>query len=248
MALDPVIQFNEATLTAAEFDPQYKVLPNSPVESNDVNAIASRALRRTAYLNVIKANLAGATFTGLVSFNAGATVASGQTLTVDSATIAGAKTITGNTVFSGSSNTTISAGRKTFNRARVTLSDADQTVDVGDGDRFTLPASPASPRTITLDHTGTVPLGGETMTFFWNPGGGGGGGTQYVFEREDASVIAEFVGAQVADTGAVCAEFEYVFGVGWRLGKHSGTPNEYVPPVPGPESWDSYGVVPGASA
>jgi len=125
---------------------------------------------------------------------------------------------------------------------------------VGDGDRFNLPAGPASRRVITLDHTGTAPLSGETMTFFWNPGGAGAPGTQYTFKREDATTIATFVGAQVADTGAVYAEFEYalistgpdVFA--WKLGTHSGTPNEYIPPTPGPESWDSYGVIPGASA
>ncbi len=50
MALDPATQFVETSLTSAEFDPQDKVLGNSAVESNDVNAIASRALRRAAYL------------------------------------------------------------------------------------------------------------------------------------------------------------------------------------------------------
>jgi hypothetical protein len=50
MALNPGLQFDETSLTSVEFDPQDKVLPNSPVQSNDVNAIASRALRRTAYL------------------------------------------------------------------------------------------------------------------------------------------------------------------------------------------------------
>lgn len=50
MSLNPALQFDETSLTSAEFDPQDKVLPNSTVESNDVNAIALRALRRTAYL------------------------------------------------------------------------------------------------------------------------------------------------------------------------------------------------------
>jgi hypothetical protein len=136
-------------------------------------------------------------------------------------------------------------GRKQWYRARVTLADADQTVDVGDGDRFNLPANNASPRTITLDHTGVAPNDGESLTFFWNPATAGGGGTQYTFEREDNTIIATFVGAQVADTGAVFAEFEFVQGVGWRLGKHSGTPNEY---TPGPDTWTSYGVVVGAGA
>jgi hypothetical protein len=50
MSLNPSVQFDETSITSAEFDAQDKVLPNSPVESNDVNAIASRALRRTRYL------------------------------------------------------------------------------------------------------------------------------------------------------------------------------------------------------
>lgn len=53
MALNPSVQFDETSLTDDEFDPQDKVLPNSPVESNDVNAIASRALRRSARLRAI---------------------------------------------------------------------------------------------------------------------------------------------------------------------------------------------------
>lgn len=237
MSLDPGTQFDETSLTSAEFDPQDKVLPNSPVESNDVNAIASRALRRAAYLNTIKANLSGATFTGLVTFNAGATVASGQDLTLDGVSVQG-------TVGFSTLGQIWLAGRKRFYRTRVTLSDASQDVNVQQGDRFVCPAANAAPRTITLKSTGTVPDAGETLTFFWNPGTGGGGGTQYTFQREDATVVATFVGAQVADTGAVFAEFEYTSG-GWKLGQHSGTPNEY---TSGPDTWTSYGVVPGAGA
>ena len=237
MSLDPGTQFDETSLTSAEFDPQDKVLPNSPVESNDVNAICSRALRRAAYLDVIKANLSGATFTGLVTFNAGATVASGQDLTLDGVSVQG-------TVGFSTLGQIWLAGRKRFYRTRVTLSDASQDVNVQQGDRFVCPAANAAPRTITLKSTGTVPDAGETLTFFWNPGTGGGGGTQYTFQREDATVVATFVGAQVADTGAVFAEFEYTSG-GWKLGQHSGTPNEY---TSGPDTWTSYGVVPGAGA
>lgn len=237
MSLDPGTQFDETSLTSAEFDPQDKVLPNSPVESNDVNAIASRALRRGAYLLATKANLSGATFTGLVTFNAGATVASGQDLTLDGVSVQG-------TVGFSTLGQVWLAGRKRLYRTRVPLSDASQDVTVAQGDRFTCPAANAAPRTITLKSTGTVPDAGETLTFFWNPGTGGGGGTQYTFQREGGTVVATFVGAQVADTGAVFAEFEYTSG-GWKLGQHSGTPNEY---TSGPDTWTSYGVVPGAGA
>jgi hypothetical protein len=242
MALNPGLQFDETTLTAAEFDPQDKVLPNSKVESNDVNAIALRALRRTAYLNSIKANLSGATFTGMVNFNAGATVPSGQTLYLDSANVFG------DVGFSPVGRARL-GGRKQVARARVILADSNHTITCDQGDRFELPASNAAPRTITLSTGGAFTIAsGEMLTFFWNPGGAGGGGAQYTFVRQDLTVVATFVGAQLADTGAVFAEFEYLTGTGFKLGKHSGTINEYVPPVPGPESWDSYGVVPGAGA
>jgi hypothetical protein len=184
---------------------------------------------------------AGDTSTGLQTFAAGATVSPGQDLTLDGASVQG---VVG---FSTLGRVWL-AGRKQLWRTRATLSDTDQAVNVDQGDRFTVPALNAAPRTITLTSTGVVPETGETLTFFWNPGTAGGGGTQYTFIRADLTVIATFVGAQVADTGAMFAEFEFTTGIGWRLGKHSGTPNEYVPPVPGPESWDSYGVVPGAGA
>lgn len=69
MSLNPAQQFNEAGTSAADFDPQDKVLPNSPILSADVNTIAERALRRTRYLLNTKADLAGATFTGPVVFD-----------------------------------------------------------------------------------------------------------------------------------------------------------------------------------
>lgn len=183
------------------------------------------------------------TFNSSPSLNAGATLASGQTLVADGATISGAKSVTGNTVLSGGNVVmTDSTCRKSFNRARVTLADADQTVDVSNGDRFDLPVNPASPRTITLDNTTVVPMGGETLTFFWYPKDAAvGGGTQYTFERGDASEIAFFKGMVSADTGLVWAEFEYVFGTGWRLGKCSGTLYDAA-------DASYYGVVGGASS
>ena len=50
MSLNPALQFDETSTTLTDFDPQDKVLPNSTVESNDVNSIALRAIRRTRYL------------------------------------------------------------------------------------------------------------------------------------------------------------------------------------------------------
>lgn len=248
MSLSTTTDFNEAGTSSADFAAQKIVQANSTVQSGDVNTLVEKALRRTTHLDNIKVDIAGDTMTGALLLNAGATVASGQELTMDGAAIVG------NVAFNVLGSVWL-AGRKR-GRARVTLSDADQTVDVSDGDRFTLPANNASARTITLDNTTIVPEAGETLTFFWNPGTAGGGGLQYTFERDDSTVIATFVGAQVADTGAVFAEFEYAListgpdVYGWKLGKHSGTPNEYVLVTESPrdESWTSYGVVPGAGA
>ena len=198
-------------------------------------ALANDAYRATAISG--KVAKAGDTMTGLLTANAGITVASGQDLTLNGVSVQG-------TVGFSTLGQVWLAGRKRFYRARVTLSDASQDVTVDQGDRFVCPAANAAPRTITLKSTGTVPDAGETLTFFWNPGTGGGTGTQYTFQREGGTVVATFVGAQVADTGAVFAEFEYTSG-GWKLGQHSGTPNEY---TSGPDTWTSYGVIPGAGA
>lgn len=159
-------------------------------------------------------------------------------------TLAGTNTLSGTTTIGGAVSIT---GRRQLHRARVTLSDANQSVNVGQGDRFLLPANNAAPRNIELTSTGTVPNEGETLEFYWHPAGAGGAGTQYSFKREDATVVATLVGSSIADTGTVFVEFEFVGGV-WRLGRSSGTPCAYIPPVPGPEAWESYGVVPGAGA
>ncbi len=204
-------------------------VPIAALLANDALLTANSALY------VLKS---GSTSTGLQIFAAGATVSSGQDLTLNGVSVQGVVGFStlGRAWF---------AGRKQLWRARVTLSDADHTVDVDDGDRFNVPTSPGAPRVITLDSTVIVPTGGETLTFYWNPGTGGGAGTQYTFKRGDATIIAKFDGTSAADAGAIFAEFEFVSGTGWRLGNHSGTPNEY---TAGPDTWTSYGVTPGPSA
>ncbi len=189
----------------------------------------------------------GSTSTGLQIFAAGATVSSGQDLTLNGVSVQG---VVG---FSTLGRVWL-AGRKQLWRSRVTLADSAHTISVDSGDRFNLSALNAAPRIITFDSTTIIPTEGETLTFFWNPATAGGAGTQYTFKRDagaGAATIATFVGAAVADTGAVFAEFEYaLISTGpnvyaWRLGNHSGTPNEY---TTGPDAWTSYGVIPGAGA
>jgi hypothetical protein len=225
-----------------------------PIKAEDIRAPVAALLAETDDIRTNattglanKLNRNGDTSTGLQTFAAGATVSPGQDLTLDDVSVQG---VVG---FSTLGRVWL-AGRKQLWRGRLGLADASQTVGVDNGDRFTLSATNAAPRTITLQSTTIVPEIGETLAFFWNPGTAGGSGTQYTFIREGGTVVATFVGAQVADTGAVYAEFEYMrISTGpdvyaWKLGTHSGTPNEYVPPVPGPESWNSYGVVPGVGA
>jgi hypothetical protein len=251
MALNPTPLAESSTFPAAINGP----LANSTVQSADVDNGLEKLGNRTRYLADTKVNRAGDTMTGPLVLNAGGTVTSGQTLNLGGVTLSGAVIFDGgNVIFAGSPYIAVmSFGRKTLNRARVTLSDGNHTVSVDAGDRFSLPPNEAAPRTITLDDTVVVPVRGETITFFWNPGSATPG-NRYTFRRADATVIATFVGGQIAYTGAVFAEFEYVLISSgpdvraWRLGANSGTPNEYTGPVPGPESWDRYGVVPGAGA
>lgn len=244
MALDttPIVPVNDPNClnVANAASKVYPPLATTTTLANDVGSGEQILRNQTHTLSERKVERAGDTMTGALTINADFQIQSGQTFVANGVTISGVVT------FAASGRAKLD-GRKQLVRARVALSDASQDVDVSQGDRFTLNASPAAPRTITLKSTGVVPQVGEALAFFWNPGATGVTGTKYTFQREDTTVVATFVGAGVANTGAVFAEFEYTSG-GWRLGPHSGTPNEYVPPAPGPESWDQYGVIPGAGA
>jgi hypothetical protein len=193
----------------------YPPLAGTTTTANDVGAGEQILRNQTHTLNEVKADLAGDTFTGLVVFNAGADVPSGQALDLDSAEITGDHTVSG---------IVHQTDRVIRNRVRVAVSDASQTIDVEDGARFVLTVNPAAPRTITLNHSTVPPFNGETITCFWFPKTTAvGAGTQYTFAREDATVIATFDGSAAIDTGLVWAEFEYVGGTGWKLGTNSGT-------------------------
>lgn len=159
---------------------------------------------------------AGDTMTGLLTANAGITVASGQDLALNGTNV------TGNVGFSTLGVVQL-AGRKRIPRTRVSVSDANNTINVDQGDRFTLVVGPAAPRTITLQSTGVVPSQGETLTFFWQPGTAVvGGGTQYTFKNEGGTTLLTFDGSTVIDTGLVWAEFEFVAGA-WAIGISSST-------------------------
>ncbi len=106
-------------------------------------------------------------------------------------------------------------GRKRMRRARgAALADSNHTLDVSEGDRFELSATPALVRTITLDKVGVVPEEGECIELLVP--GAMATGQQYLIKRNSGTTIAEFYGNAAGDAGA-WAEFEYVGG-DWRLG------------------------------
>lgn len=184
-----------------------------------------------------KVNRAGDTFTGAVIFSDSATF--DDPVIVNDNFEANSTSQFSATVTATSASTVLLLGRKSLRRARVTVTDASQTINVTQGDRFELPANNAAPRTITLKSTApAIPNTSECVEFLWTPGVAGGAGTQYTFQREDTTVVATFVGSAIANTGAVWAEFEFAGGV-WRLGHSSGTPYD---------GTGSYGVVAGAGA
>jgi hypothetical protein len=134
-------------------------------------------------------------------------------------------------------STDLSDGRKVLRRPRVTLSDGNHTVGVTQGDRFKLPTVPAAPRTITLKSTSpAVPSEGESLEFLVP--NVTASALVYTFQREDATVVATFVGSAVTLVQPMYAEFEFVGGV-WRLGAHSGSAYD---------GSGDYGVLPGAGA
>lgn len=110
--------------------------------------------------------------------------------------------------------------RKRFLRDRVPLSDANHTIDVTQGDRFTLSGSPAAPRTITLDSSVNVPEQGETLTVII-PELTTSAQPAYTIQRGGGTVIAEVNGNTSGDGFNVCVEFEYDDGA-WRLGQNTG--------------------------
>ncbi len=239
MSLSTTTDFNEASPVAADFNAQKIVQSNSAILSADVNTLVERALRRTRYLKddttagiPSRVAKAGDTMSGLLTANAGITVASGQSLTLNGATVQGV-------VEFASAGRAKLAGRKQLLRPRVGMVDANATLDVNQGDRFEFPVSITPTRTITIDKVSVVPEQGETITVFWFLKGASSFNSTYLsFQRNDATVICTFVGSAVCDVDLLWAEFEYVSGV-WRLGKCAGTMYD---------GTANYGVIAGAGA
>ncbi len=136
-----------------------------------------------------------------------------------------------------SAGTLIVLGR-TRRRARVVLSDANQTIDTGQGDCFELPGAPAATRTIKLrTSTAPIPAANELIELIV-PSSGLATATLYSIQREDTTVICTFLGALLT-AASITARFEFDGGV-WRLGMNSGRALD--------ASSNHYGVLPGAGA
>ncbi len=102
-------------------------------------------------------------------------------------------------------------------RSRVLLTDADQTVDVEQGDILELVSAPGGIRTIKLrTSTSPVPLAGEQITIIV---ANLTTGHNYSINREDNTAVCEFWGNAAGD-GTVAATFDYT--TVWRLGQNSG--------------------------
>lgn len=108
--------------------------------------------------------------------------------------------------------------KKNRRRTRVTLTDANHTIDVSLGDRFQVSNAPALPRTIIIDDVSVVPRNGDTVEII--APGPLATGQFYLIKRVGGVIIAEFWGNTLGDAGAY-AEFEYVAGL-WRLGANGG--------------------------
>jgi hypothetical protein len=135
----------------------------------------------------------------------------------------------------------LGSGRHQWRRARVSLTDANQTINVTQADRFFAGNSTAL-RTVTLAHSGgNAPYSNETIEVVFRGTVAGGTGSRWTFAREDATTIATFAVSGSVGATDVCmyAEFEYITGTGWRLGAHSGAAYD---------GGAEYGVIPGASA
>lgn len=138
--------------------------------------------------------------------------------------------------------------RKRLLRRRVTLTDASQTINVSQGDRFNLNGGPASPRTITVSKTTGSPEEGETIALFWFSvlEVAGVAAKHYTIARADGTTIAELWASGATATSKVhWLEVEYcLVSTGpdvydWRLGQHSGTMYD---------GTTDYGVIPGGGA
>jgi hypothetical protein len=133
--------------------------------------------------------------------------------------------------------------------ATGTLSDADHTINVTQGDDFMLNGNPTTGgRIITVTKATGAPEEGETMTCLcYSVQDGPSNSLLYTFKRDDGSTIATMrcSGSGDTTTGHYWVTFVYrLISTGpsvydWRLGPHSGKAFD---------GTSDYGILPGPSA
>ena len=126
-------------------------------------------------------------------------------------------------------STTELKGRKKLWRDRVTIADGNKKVSTVagtgidyHGDRFTLPASTAAARTITVATAGA--MSGETMTFFCAGINGALAGTQvFLFSNDDGGTTraAQYIAATNTSQNDFWLTLEFN-GTTWQLAESSG--------------------------
>lgn len=195
------------------------------ITASSVNNGLQGVLNECKYLYDTKANLAGATFTGLVTIQgdlyidastllvqsgAGFGIAEGATATcADSFTLQGSATTPARLVYGNRSRLNIPVTR---------LSDADHTVNADTDGPVIILAKPTAVRTITIEQaTDTLKENGDTLEFYI-PVPPDNAADYWVFKREgSANNIALFTGDYGAGTwwpGYVRIHLE---GGVWRL-------------------------------
>ena len=194
------------------------------ITAASVNNGLQGVLNECKYLYDTKANLAGATFTGLVTCSGGLTVPAGQTLTIAGpASLSGTleTTSTGIVYINSGGTFTVQGTSKAYLQGKTMwpdpqrLTNADHTISVHDGTTVIL-ATPTAVRTITVEQATDPPLNGERIDFeLYAPGGVG---NYYEIKREgSANYIVRLDGYDGSGTimeGRCSIQFE---GGVWRL-------------------------------
>lgn len=212
------------------------------IKVGDVNPLFEVLLDNDATLDDLKANLAGATFTGNIVIptgvqitvqsggkivgEVGSDIEVGGDLTVKSTgavTVEGLGTVTleSTAELIGEAGSSVALSGKTailgrYRRGlRIALTDSNHTISPATGFCFELSATPAAVRTIKLQTTtAPVPDANEMLEIIVP--GAMAVGKNYIIAREDNTPICEFWGNAAGDAGA-SAQFEFNAGV-WRLG------------------------------
>lgn len=177
--------------------------PGDLVTAASVNNAVQGVLNECKFLYDAKANLAGATFTGLVTCDGGLTIPTGDALTIKSGatglvelgatlTINGVIDIVTDGMFAAvlqvdGATAQFINGARFYNWGKESypdpqrLTDASQTISAHDG-QIVILATPTAARTITVEQATDPPIEGQYIQFYLNEPGIVG--TYYEIKRE----------------------------------------------------------------